>query len=50
MNRSVFHIFGFILIAWATHAGVPSGWGDVNVGLPGIAGVSSYTNGAWTVA
>jgi len=31
-------------------AALPSGWGDTDVGSPGIAGAASYSNGVWTVA
>jgi alpha-galactosidase len=47
--------YGFVVIASifaviCAHAALPAGWGDVDVGSPGIAGSASYSNGVWTVA
>ena len=40
----------FLLAGYKTAwAGLPLGWGDADVGAPGLAGSASYTNGNWIV-
>jgi alpha-galactosidase len=34
----------------AAAGGLPSGWGDADIGGPALAGAASYTNGTWTIA
>jgi hypothetical protein len=39
-----------MLSAACAQAALPAGWGDLDIGSPGIAGSASYTDGVWSVA
>jgi hypothetical protein len=39
-----------LTVGVAARAALPAGWGDLDIGSPGIAGSASYVDGVWTVA
>lgn len=52
MKYCLFSLSIGLLFAFALHtcAALPTGWGDLDIGSPAIAGSASYTDGVWTVA
>jgi hypothetical protein len=49
-QRFYITILTLVMAAVSAGAALPQGWGDLDIGAPGIAGSASYTNGVWTVA
>jgi alpha-galactosidase len=43
-------LLAVLLKAAPAFAGLPAGWGDADIGSPGVVGSATYTNGVWTVA